>query len=89
MTFLGAYAAARKWVTIDDKTDQMKIMGHAAFPLRPMGLIHITNTISQPRALEAGMTVNLVVAARNYRKTDAGLAFDMVTEARATATRSP
>jgi acyl dehydratase len=58
----------------------LKIMGHAAFPLRPMGLIHIANTIAQPRALEAGMTVNLVVAARNYRKTDAGLAFDMVTD---------
>jgi acyl dehydratase len=58
----------------------LKIMGHAAFPLRPMGLIHLTNAIAQPRALEAGMTVNLVVAARNYRQTDAGLAFDMVTD---------
>ena len=45
-----------------------------------MGLIHVSNTIAQPRALEAGMTVNVVVAARNYRKTDAGLAFDMDTE---------
>jgi acyl dehydratase len=58
----------------------LKIMGHAAFPLRPMGLIHLANTIAQPRALEAGMTVNLVVGARHYRKTDAGLAFDMVTD---------
>jgi acyl dehydratase len=58
----------------------LRIMGHKAFPLRPMGLIHVANTIAQPRALEAGMTVNLVVAARNYRKTDAGLAFDMVTD---------
>jgi acyl dehydratase len=58
----------------------LRIMGLKAFPLRPMGLIHLANTIAQPRALEAGMTVNLVVAARNYRKTDAGLAFDMVTD---------
>ena len=26
----------------------LKIMGHAAFPLRPMGLIHVANTISKP-----------------------------------------
>lgn len=58
----------------------LKIMGHAAFPLRPMGLIHLANTIAQPRALEAGMTVNLVVGARNYRRTDAGLTFDIVTD---------
>jgi acyl dehydratase len=58
----------------------LHIMALSAFPLRPMGLIHVSNTIAQPRALEAGMTVNLVVAARNYRKLDAGLAFDMDTD---------
>jgi acyl dehydratase len=58
----------------------LKIMGHSSFPLRPMGLIHVANTIAQPRALEAGMILNVVVAARNYRKTDAGLTFDMVTD---------
>jgi acyl dehydratase len=58
----------------------LRIMGLASFPLRPMGLIHVSNTIAQPRALEAGMTVNVVVAARNYRKTDAGLTVDMVTD---------
>ena len=58
----------------------LRIMGLASFPLRPMGLIHLSNTIAQPRALEAGMTVNILVAARNYRKLDAGLAFDMDTD---------
>ncbi len=58
----------------------LRIMAMSSFPLRPMGLIHVANTIAQPRALEAGMTVNLVVAARNYRKLDAGLAFDMDTD---------
>lgn len=58
----------------------LRIMGLASFPLRPMGLIHVSNTIAQPRALEAGMTVNVVVAARNYRRTDAGLTVDMVTD---------
>jgi acyl dehydratase len=58
----------------------LRIMALSSFPLRPMGLIHVANTIAQPRALEAGMTVNVVVAARNYQRTDAGLTFDMVTD---------
>ena len=58
----------------------LRIMGHSSFPLRPMGLIHVANTITQPRALEAGMILNVVVTARNYCRTDAGLTFDMVTD---------
>jgi acyl dehydratase len=58
----------------------LRIMGMKAFPLRPMGLIHVSNTIAQPGELAAGMTVALQVAARNYRKTDAGMTFDMDTE---------
>ena len=58
----------------------LRIMGHSSFPLRPMGLIHVSNTIAQPRALEAGMTLNVVVSARNYCRTDAGLTCDMVTD---------
>jgi acyl dehydratase len=60
----------------------LRIMGLQSFPLRPMGLIHVSNTIAQPGELAAGMTVDLQVAARNYRKTDAGLTFDMDTELR-------
>ncbi len=58
----------------------LRIMGHSSFPLRPMGLIHVSNTIAQPRALEAGMTLNVVVSAGNYCRTDAGLTCDMVTD---------
>ena len=58
----------------------LRIMGHPSFPLRPMGLIHVSNTIAQPRALEAGMTLNVVVSARNYCRTDAGLTCDIVTD---------
>ena len=58
----------------------LRIMGHSSFPLRPMGLIHVSNTIAQPRALEAGMTLNVVVSARNYCRTDAGLTCDIVTD---------
>ena len=59
----------------------LRIMATKAFPLRPMGLIHMANTIgAAASALTPGLVVDLVVAARNYRSLDAGLAFDMDTE---------
>ncbi|MGI9245777.1 MAG: MaoC/PaaZ C-terminal domain-containing protein [Steroidobacteraceae bacterium] len=58
----------------------LRIMATRQFALRPMGLIHLSNSISVPGALRPGMQVDLVVRARNYRKLDAGLAFDMDTE---------
>jgi hypothetical protein len=58
----------------------LRIMGNEAFALRPMGLIHLSNVIAVPGELRAGSTLDLVVAARNYRRTDAGLVFDMDTE---------
>ncbi|HWJ07302.1 MAG TPA: MaoC/PaaZ C-terminal domain-containing protein [Steroidobacteraceae bacterium] len=58
----------------------LRIMAMGSFALRPMGLIHLSNSIAAPGELRPGMSVDLVVAARNYRKTDAGLAFDMDTE---------
>jgi acyl dehydratase len=58
----------------------LHIMGRRAFPLRPMGLIHVSNTIEQPGTLTTRMTVSMRVAAQNYRKTDAGITFDMATE---------
>jgi acyl dehydratase len=58
----------------------LRIMANEAFPLRPMGLIHLSNVISVPGELRPGAALDLLVTARNYRKTDAGLAFDMDTE---------
>lgn len=58
----------------------LRIMALDSFPLRPMGLIHLTNVITVPGELRPGMSVDLVVSARNFRKTDAGLAFDLDTE---------
>jgi acyl dehydratase len=58
----------------------LRIMGNERFALRPMGLIHLSNSIAVPGELRTGQVLDLVVAARNYRKTDAGLAFDMDTE---------
>lgn len=57
----------------------MRIFANASFPLRPPGLIHLTNVIAQPGQLRPGMWANLHTCARNYRRTDAGLAFDMDT----------
>ena len=58
----------------------LKIFGNGTFPLRPMGLIHLSNVIESLGELTAGSRVDITVAARNYQRTDAGLAFDMATE---------
>jgi acyl dehydratase len=58
----------------------LRIMGHAAFELRPMGLIHLSNSIAQPGVLRPDHDYSLLVTARNYRKLDAGVAFDIDTE---------
>lgn len=64
----------------------LRIFAHPAFPLRPMGLIHLSNVIEAPASLEAGTPVDMEVTARNYRRTDAGLCFDMATEIRSGGT---
>jgi hypothetical protein len=58
----------------------LKIFAQHAFALRPMGLIHLSNTIECPGELEAGRPMDIAVAACNYRRTDAGLEFDMTTK---------
>lgn len=58
----------------------LKIFAQSDFPLRPMGLIHLTNTIDGLAPLVAGMRLDVAVSARNYQRTDAGLVFDMATE---------
>jgi len=58
----------------------LKIFASSAFPLRPMGLIHLSNVIESLGDLTSGSRVDVTVAARNYRRTDSGLAFDMATE---------
>jgi len=58
----------------------LAIFAMRAFPLRPMGLIHLSNAIESLGELHPGMSLSIDVAARNYHRTDAGLAFDMDTE---------
>lgn len=60
----------------------LRIFAQQAFPLRPMGLIHLSNVIESPGTIEPGRRMDVTVSARNYRKTDAGLAFDMATDIR-------
>jgi acyl dehydratase len=57
----------------------LQIFACSDFPLRPMGLIHLSNVIEKLAALEPGMRLDVAVAARNYRRTDAGLVFDIDT----------
>jgi acyl dehydratase len=57
----------------------LHIFAQRRFPLRPMGLIHLANVIECPGDLVSGRNVDVEVTARNYRRTDAGLAFDMDT----------
>jgi len=61
----------------------LKIFAQQAFALRPMGLIHLSNVIEGPGVLEPDRRMDITVSACNYRRTDAGLAFDMATDIRA------
>jgi acyl dehydratase len=58
----------------------LKIFATSAFPLRPMGLIHLSNEIQALGEIKPGAKFDVSVTARNYRPMDAGLAFDMATE---------
>jgi len=60
----------------------LKIFAQQAFALRPMGLIHLSNVIESPGVLEPDRRMDITVSACNYRRTDAGLAFDMTTDIR-------
>ncbi|HVN41141.1 MAG TPA: MaoC/PaaZ C-terminal domain-containing protein [Steroidobacteraceae bacterium] len=59
---------------------QLKVFATRDFVLRPTGLIHLSNVIDTPGELRVGSHYDLEVIARNYRPTDAGLAFDMDSE---------
>jgi len=58
----------------------LEIFACGSFPLRPMGLIHVSNAIEVMGELRLGMRLDFAVSARNYQRTDAGIAFDMVTD---------
>ncbi len=55
----------------------LRIFAAEAFPLRPMGLIHVANRIETLGKLAPGMALAADVAVRGYRSTEAGLTFDL------------
>jgi acyl dehydratase len=57
----------------------LRIFAMPEFALRPMGLIHLTNSIESMGELRPELPLDIDVSAQNYRRTDAGLAFDMTT----------
>jgi hypothetical protein len=63
----------------------LAIFANRSFPLRPMGLIHVSNVIETLAPLTPGARVDVDVVARNYRRLDAGLAFDMASDSGPTA----
>ncbi len=58
----------------------LKIFATEAFPLRPMGLIHVSNRIELLDEIQPGVDYSVDVALRSYRKTDAGIEFDLDSE---------
>ncbi|MAL33922.1 MAG: hypothetical protein CMG84_10985, partial [Marinobacter sp.] len=61
----------------------LKLLTEPAFPLPLLGLVHLRNSITQHRPLAAGENLDLKVILDNQKRTDRGLEFDLVTEARA------
>ena len=59
----------------------LEIFACGSFPLRPMGLIHVSNVIEVLGRMRDRMRLDLTVSAGNYQRTDAGIEFDMTTEA--------
>ena len=55
----------------------LKIFATESFPLRPMGLIHLSNRIEPLAELRPGMDVSVEASLLEYRKTDAGIVFDL------------
>ncbi|HJN73033.1 MAG TPA: MaoC/PaaZ C-terminal domain-containing protein [Myxococcota bacterium] len=60
----------------------MAILGHAEFPLSPMGIVHVSNGIRQLRPIAASEALDLRAWVEGHRSARTGVEFDLVTEAR-------
>jgi acyl dehydratase len=58
----------------------LDLMSDATFPFRPMGLVHVGNTITQHRPIPADATVAIEVAAGEKRPHSKGTVFEVVTD---------
>ena len=60
----------------------MAILGHADFPLSPMGIVHVSNGIRQERPIGADEPLDLRAWVEGHRPARKGAEFDLITEAR-------
>jgi len=61
----------------------MAILGHADFPLSPMGIVHVSNGIRQERPIRADESLDMRAWVEGHRPARKGIEFDLITEARA------
>ena len=61
----------------------MRLMTDLGFPMRFLGMVHVTNTITQRRPIGAGETLTVRVRAANLRPHHLGAEVDLLTEAHA------
>lgn len=60
----------------------LKVLTEKSFPLPLLGLVHLRNTITQHRPIGTGENLDLCVSLGNTVKSDRGVEFDLITEAR-------
>ncbi|MBR9870766.1 MAG: hypothetical protein GYB26_06475 [Gammaproteobacteria bacterium] len=60
----------------------LKLLTDPKFPLPLLGLVHIRNSITQYRPIMTGENLDIRVTLGNQQRTDKGIEFDLVTEAR-------
>ncbi|MBD3640639.1 MAG: hypothetical protein HUJ18_06550 [Marinobacter sp.] len=60
----------------------LKLLTEPDFPLPLLGLVHLRNTITQHRPIGEGESLDLTVRLGNQQRTDRGIEFDLITEAR-------
>ncbi|MFV8571492.1 MaoC/PaaZ C-terminal domain-containing protein [Marinobacter sp. SBS5] len=64
----------------------LKLLTDPNFPLPLLGLVHIRNSITQHRPIMTGENLDIRVTLGNQHRTDKGIEFDLVTEARSAGT---
>lgn len=60
---------------------QMRVMTDKAFPFALLGLVHISNTITQHRPVRADETLRFTSTATNLQPHDKGVTFDLLNQA--------
>ena len=60
---------------------QMRVMTDKAFPFALLGLVHISNTITQLRPVRADETLRFTTTATNLQAHDKGVTFDLLSQA--------